>query len=277
MKRSKSFFFGLLSAVLLLLFLVPGVSAEHYSIDGYEIPIEIIINNEKILTNEGAFLENGITYVPVRPISEALGASVTWEAESRTASVTLTGVTVSFSENAPLPENAAVVYENTLFVPVRTLAEALGLGAEWDENYYQVHLTAPTLTVSDEYVDQNFRNSDVLLIAQVLQCECGSSPFEGKIAVANIITNRVAHYQFPSTVKEVIYDRRGGSVQFPLAYNGRIDNVPSTECILAAKCALAGVVVAKDCLFFQADWVEDSWLNRNRTYAMSSGGNAFFN
>lgn len=130
MKRSKSFLFGLLSAVLLLLFLVPGVSAEHYSIDGFEIPIEIIINNEKILTNEGAFLENGVTYVPVRPISEALGASVTWEAESRTASVTLTGVTVSFSENAPLPENAAVVYENTLFVPVRTLAEALGIGAE---------------------------------------------------------------------------------------------------------------------------------------------------
>ena len=276
-KQFNRFFSGLLMTVFFLPYLVFGVSAEHYSIDGYEVPIEIIINNEKIVTNEGAFLENGITYVPVRSISEALGASVEWNPETRTASVTLTGVTVSFSEQSENPENTAVVSENTLFVPVRTLAEALGLSAEWDENYYQVHLTAPTLTVGDEYVDQNFRNSDVLLIAQVLQCECGSSSFEGKIAVANIITNRVSHQQFPSSVREVIYDRRGGSVQFPLAYNGRINNVPSTECILAAKCALSGVVVAKDCLFFQADWVEDSWINRNRTYAMSSGGNAFFN
>ena len=276
MKRFKSSLFGLLSAVFFLIQLTVGVSAEHYSIDGYTIPIEVIINNEKITTDTGAFLENGITYVPVRSISEALGASVSWDSESRTASVTLGENTVSFSEHTENAENAAVVFENTLFVPVRTLAQAFGIDAQWDENYYQVHLTAQNIEVPDEYIDTDFRNSDILLIAQVLQCECASSPFEGKIAVANIITNRVAHHQFPSSVEEVIYDRRGGSVQFPLAYNGRINNIPSTECILAAKCALSGTVVAKDCLFFQADWVKNSWINQNRTFSLSSGGNSFF-
>lgn len=276
MKRFKSLVLGLLSAVIFLLFLAVGVSAEHYSIDGYTIPIEIIVNNEKIITDKGAFLENETTYIPVRSVSEALGAVVSWDSESRTASVTLNNETVSFSEAAELPENCAVVFDNALFVPVRTLAEALKIDAQWDSNFYQVHLTASDITVPDELVDASFRNSDVMLIAQVLQCECGSSPFAGKIAVANIITNRVANKQFPSTVKEVIYDCRGGSVQFPLAYNGRINNTPSLECILAAKCALAGTVVAKDCLFFQADWVKNSWVDKNRTFVLSAGGNSFF-
>ena len=75
---------------------------------------------------------------------------------------------------------------------------------------------------------------------------------------------------------EVIYDRRYGSVQFTLAYNGRINNTPTGECILAAKCALAGVVVAKDCLFYQAEKLTGSWMDKNREVAICVGGNKFF-
>lgn len=282
------FFAGLCLLPLLLSMLLSGISAEPYTIDGYEIPIEIIINNAKIRTADNAFLDDGTVYIPLRSATEALGAVVEWDDVSRTATVTLGELKAIFPESDTAGENteastqndsitaSAVLRNNLLYIPIRAFSNALGLAVSWDANYYQVHISAPEFSVGEEHIDASFLNSDILLIAQVLQCECGSAPFEGKIAVANVILNRVASDLFPSTVKDVIYDRRGGSVQFPLAYNGKINNIPSLECVLAAKCAVDGAVVAKDCLFFQADSVTDSWTNRNRTYALSSGGNAFF-
>lgn len=286
--RSIRFLSALFLLATLLLSLPCGVFAEPYAIDGYEIPVEIIINNAKILTSANAYLDKDTVYVPLRSATEALGADVRWDEITRTATIALGEQTAAFSESGdtdqnadPLAENetlpsSAVIRNNLLYVPIRMLSESLGLSVLWDANYYQVHISAPDLLVREECLDTEFLNSDILLIAQVLQCECGSAPFEGKIAVANVILNRVASDLFPSTVTDVIYDRRGGSIQFPLAYNGKINNIPSLECILAAKCAVNGADVAKDCLFFQADSIQDSWTNRNRTYALSSGGNAFF-
>lgn len=292
--RSIRFLSAFLLITALLSSLPCRIFAEPYTIDGYEIPVEIIINNAKILTAANAYLDGNTVYVPLRSATEALGADVMWDETARTATVTLGEQIAAFSESSETNESAeaieyaealaenetdpssAVIRNNLLYVPIRMLSEILGLSVLWDSNYYQVHISAPELLVKEECLDTDFLNSDILLIAQVLQCECGSAPFEGKIAVANVILNRVASDLFPSTVTDVIYDRRGGSVQFPLAYNGKIHNVPSLECILAAKCAVNDAVVAKDCLFFQANSIKDSWTNRNRTYALTSGGNAFF-
>lgn len=261
------------TAIIFFITGIYGVCAETYSIDGYEIPVEIIINDAKIATDNQAFLDNGTTYVPLRALSEALGAQVYWDESSRSATSTRGEKSVSFSADS---DGLTIIRNEALFVPIRALSDAFGLDIEWDSNYYQVHISAPDITVPSEMLDFNFQNSDILLLAQVLQCESGFASFEGKIAVANVILNRVNSDLFPSTVYDVIYDCRGGSVQFPLAYNGKINNIPSTECILAAKCAVSGTVIAKDCLFFQTESTNDSWTSRNRTYAMTCGGNDFF-
>lgn len=251
-------------------------AAEHYAIDGTEIPIDIVVNGYIIKVPEKAFLdtEKNTTYVPLRPVAEVLGAAVTWNEQDKTAVVQKNETILEFSENNS--ESEAVLYNSMLFVPARILPESFGYTAEWDDYYYQVHIEAPDITVSEECVDYTYTNDDILIVAQVLTCECGSASFDGKIAVANVICNRVASSLFPDTVKEVIYDNRGGSVQFSIAYNGKLDNTPSVECMLAAKCALDGKIVAADCLFFQADYVQNSWTNKNREYVMTVDGNAFF-
>ena len=48
----------------------------------------IIVNGE-ILSSGGAFIENGTTYVPLRLVSEALGAQVGWDGGSNTVSIAL--------------------------------------------------------------------------------------------------------------------------------------------------------------------------------------------
>jgi len=61
---------------------------------------------------------------------------------------------------------------------------------------------------------------------------------EGKLAVANVVLNRVKSPSFPNTVYDVIFQKG----QFPPAYkSGFKELVPPDECIIAAKMALEGV------------------------------------
>ncbi len=251
--------------------LMQGALGAGYSVDGFEIPIEILINGNMIKTPVPAFLDGGTTYAPVRAVSEALGAQVLWHDQTKTASVLLAKKNVEF-----VTGQDALIYRDTLFVPVRKLSESLGFEVSFDDYYCQVNITSPDFAVNAECIDTSYTNEDILLIAKVLYCEAYRNSFDGQIAVANIITNRVKSELFPNSVREVIYDRRYGSVQFSIAYNGMLENTPARINILAAKCALSGTVVARDCLFYQADYVKDSWTNKNREYAMSVGGNAFF-
>ena len=252
-----------------------AVSAEHYNIDGFEIPIDVVINGSIIKTPVNSFLEteNDTVYVPIRAISETMGAVVSWTDETKTATVSKDENSIDFSIYDE--ENTAVIYLDTMFIPVRAVSEKLGYDVRWDDYYYQVWISAPDVNVETERIDTTYANPDILIVAQVLQCECGPG-FEGKIAVANVISNRAKSDLFPDTVQEVIYDRRYGSVQFTIAYNGKLDNTPSKENILAAKCSLDGVIVAPDCLFYQADFVKNSWMDKNRERAVSIGGNTFF-
>lgn len=272
-KKSIIFASAIIFFVICMCF---GVSAEHYAIGGFEIPIDVLVNGCIIKTPVDAFLEteNNTTYVPLRAISEALGAVVSWDDETKTAIVAKDGTEVSFSIYDE--ENTAVIYLDTTFIPVRAVSEKLGCYVSWNDYYYQVWISAPDVTVPEEYIDTSYYNDEILIVAQVLHCECRYSSFDGKIAVANVITNRVASSLFPDNVFEVIYDRRGGAVQFTIAYNGKLDNTPTTECILAAKCALNGTIVAKDCLFYQAEKLTGSWMDKNREVAMCVGGNKFF-
>ena len=66
---------------------------------------------------------------------------------------------------------------------------------------------SPTMDLTDE---------EIYLIAIVVDGEAGNQPYEGKLAVANAVLNRVRSELFPNTVEEVIYQRN----QFSIYSNG---------------------------------------------------------
>ena len=82
--------------------------------------------------------------------------------------------------------------------------------------------------------------SDVTLLAALIQCEAGSEPYEGKLAVGAVVMNRVRSGGYPNTVSGVIYARG----QFPPATNGKVAAVaargPSASCMQAAQQAISG-------------------------------------
>lgn len=86
----------------------------------------------------------------------------------------------------------------------------------------------------------NVSEEDVYLLASLVCAEAGYEPYEGKLAVANVVLNRLNGGSYGSTMSSVIY----ASGQFSVAASGRLASVmasgPNAESIAAAKDALAG-------------------------------------
>ena len=89
------------------------------------------------------------------------------------------------------------------------------------------------------------------LLAALIYCEARNQPYEGQVAVAAVVMNRVRHSSWPNTITEVIYQ----SGQFGPAMTGLLDSVLasgeySDTARQAAADALAGSNPIGDCMYF---------------------------
>lgn len=93
---------------------------------------------------------------------------------------------------------------------------------------------------------------DLYLLANIIYCEAGCEPYIGKVAVGNVVMNRVRSDRQPDTISEVIYAKgqfspvRNGSLARALE-NGSADE----SCYQAALEALAGSQPVGDKLYFR--------------------------
>ena len=79
---------------------------------------------------------------------------------------------------------------------------------------------------------------DVTLMAGIIQMEAGGESYEGKLAVANVILNRVRSGRYPNTISGVIY--QSGQFSTVGRLSGVIAKGVSSACVQAANDALAG-------------------------------------
>jgi hypothetical protein len=96
-----------------------------------------ILKQNRVLA---ALVRNGVIYVPLRSMFEAMGATVTASADGRTVSASKPGASVSVTvgkdevivngESRPL-DVPPIVYKGIVLVPVRVLSEALGAYVQW--------------------------------------------------------------------------------------------------------------------------------------------------
>lgn len=85
-----------------------------------------------------------------------------------------------------------------------------------------------------------------LLFAQIVHAETNGEPYTGKVAVAEVILNRVKSNQFPNSVEEVVYQ----SGQFSPVSDGSINNNPTEEDYRAIAEAESGSNYAQGALYF---------------------------
>lgn len=104
----------------------------------------------------------------------------------------------------------------------------------------------------DLNVDYTANASDIELFAGIIECEAGSTHYEGMLAVASVIMNRVNHHSYPNTLQGVIFQ----SGQFPPATNGKLDRILARgvkqSCVDVANDALAGKNNVGSCLSFRS-------------------------
>ncbi len=85
------------------------------------------------------------------------------------------------------------------------------------------------------------------LLARLVYAESRGEPFDGQVAVAAVVVNRVKHLAFPKSVTEVICEPG----QFKSFENGRVDQArPDTETYRAVDAALRGEDPTGGALFF---------------------------
>ena len=86
----------------------------------------------------------------------------------------------------------------------------------------------------------NLSADDVTMIAAMIQCEAGGESFKGKVAVGNVILNRVKSSRYPNTVKGVLTQRSQFGPYSTGKWQRVLKNGVSKECIKAAKEAMSG-------------------------------------
>ena len=103
----------------------------------------------------------------------------------------------------------------------------------------------------------SFSRNDLELLARLVHAEAQGEPYQGKVAVAAVVFNRMDSPLFPATLRGVIYQ----PYQFEPVQNGRISGGYTASDMRAVNEALAGADPTRGALFFyNPGKVSHSWM-----------------
>lgn len=124
-------------------------------------------------------------------------------------------------------------------------------------------------------------DQDYETLLRIVEAESGTEEVKGRIMVANVIFNRMAHEEFPNTVQEVVWENVGGSPQFSPTADGRIYTVTvSEETREAVNRAIDGEDYSQGALFFMEEAYSDNqnvaWFKNELKFLFEYGVHDFY-
>ncbi len=90
----------------------------------------------------------------------------------------------------------------------------------------------------------SYTTEDLKLLACLVHAESGTQSYEGKLAVANVVLNRMKSSKYPDTIKAVIYQ----SGQFSVAKSGSLEKQLNNYANYSSKSQKMSIKAAKDAL-----------------------------
>ncbi len=190
MKQWKALLSGIIATALMLGFCIPAYAAQQEQATLNYNNIKITMNGDPMTPTDanGAavepFIIDGTTYLPVRAVANALGLTVSWDGETKTVLLTdgteeteaptpaepakateahLEEATLNYNDikitlngeaMTPTDANGAAVepfiIDGTTYLPVRAVANALGLTVSWDGETKTVLLSNTSETTEPE-------------------------------------------------------------------------------------------------------------------------------
>lgn len=246
-----------------------------------EIPnVDICVNGIILDLKENTFLKNSLTYVPLREFFESLDFFVQWDEENRTASVSNGNNMVKcYPDRGKISlnevENENIVFENgKIYISLRNASGVLNGETKWYGDVYVAQITTEAdLTVKNQ---KNYTKDELFWMTKIINAESAGEPLVGKIAVGNVILNRVESQDFPNSVYGVIFDKKYG-VQFEPIINGSIYNEHTLECVIASKKAFSGENYVGNSLYFlNPTKASNTWIPNNREFLVSINNHDFY-
>ena len=132
------------------------------------------------------------------------------------------------------------------------------------------------VNISDQtskvYATSNGRQaSDIQLMARAINGEARGESYEGQVAVAAVVINRVKYPRFPNTIKDVIYQKNA----FSVVKDGSINMQPTESAYTAAQDALYGNDPTNNAIYFwNPDIATCNWIKTLNPY-MRIGNHVF--
>lgn len=255
---------------------VPLAAATSATVAVVENPYYTTVNGTPMTIDPMLTAIDGVTYASLRNLCSVLvpGAQVTWS--NGTATVYKEGVLsltavpgqdYVIANGRYLPTAGIVARDGVLLMPLNTIVKATDATCAWDNG----HLVLTTGSGGILSGDQYYNADDLYWLSRIIYAESGNQPLSGKIAVGNVVLNRVKSPRFPNSVYGVIFQRN----QFSPAKNGSIKRTPNAESVMAAKLCLDGAVELNNVLWFNRAGLK-SWASRNCTLVATIAQHSFY-
>lgn len=250
-------------------------------------PVEVTGDASLLINGQSAPLElnkemqNGVTYVSLSVMARQLApaAQISWDgsaASVATDQLSLTAQVGQYYVEANgrylyVAETVQLTQAGQVIVPLRVVAKAFGAEVGYDADAGVTTVTSGSGAIQS---GGDFYNQDDLFwISRVIQRESGNQPMKGKMAVGNVVLNRVANPVFPDTVEGVLAQKN----QFSTYKSGALAATnPSESSTIAAKLVMDGGVVeeTRGALYFDSG--VNSWAARNKQLIATIGGHHFY-
>lgn len=244
----------------------------------------IYVEGKRFNMSTSGFWENGTAYVEIGEFCRDMGAdSVNTDEETGSVTVTAEGLEMSVTPESSYltangrylwTEESCVVRNGAAYLPMDTLMKVFGAEKTWSSR-----LSAICVKITDGPIESGgmfYNENDVYWLSRIINAEAGGESLEGKVAVGDVVLNRVNSSLFPDDIYDVIFDSNCG-IQFSTAYSGAVYCTPNDESVIAAKLALDGANTCGNSLYFAAAYIAaDCWAGQNRPYVMQIGNHCFF-
>ncbi len=169
-------------------------------------------------------------------------------------------------------EDGVITVEGKVALPIRVLAKVFNLDVAYDSESQTVQLKRQEGASAYLADAESYYNSDTLYwLSHIIHAESGNQSLAGKLAVGNVVMNRVEHPDFPDSIYDVLFQKN----QFSPAASGSIYREPNAESVVAAKLVLDGAEVLEDALFFNRAGM-NTRAARTRTHVATIGAHSFY-
>lgn len=164
-----------------------------------------------------------------------------------------------------------------IYLPTDALERIFGVSVRATEDRVDISARQCRLiTGTEEYYKLNMPPDYQYWLPRIIKSETEDEPLAGKIAVGNVVNNRVKSPRYPDSIYKVIYDNNTG-VQFTPATTGALTSEPDELSWIAACLCSEGYETVEDSLFFvNPENNGNYWFKSNCAYVTTVGRLEFY-